>query len=158
MRKKCSIRVRSRGKFVLNGYTRKVKHFAYIQDSEKWENWTSRTISYRQAQLLLAAGEAQPVSRMLNGAVQIVGYRATQPTSWEQPSPTTLTMGTMNAVAKDSTGERLTRREREHVVKFRVWPLVGDSKAVAVRPPMTPIERHFAEQILRHGYRRSKAA
>ena len=158
MRNRRSTRVRSRGNFVLNGYTKKVKVFAYIQDSEKWENWASRTVSYRQAQLLVAAGEAQPVQRMLNGAVQVVGYRATQPTSWEQPSQTTLTHSTMQAVAKDTTGERLTRREREHVVKFRVWPLIGDTKAVAVRPPMTPIERHFAEQILRNGYRRAKAA
>ena len=95
---------------------------------------------------------------MVDGEVQTVGYRALTPTSWEQPSPATLTMGTMNAVAKEAIGGRMSQRERDQVVKFRVWPLIGDTKAVAVRPPMTAIERHFAEQLLKQNGRMTRAA
>jgi hypothetical protein len=157
MRKRCRTRVRSRGKVVLNVYSRMVSYFAYTQNSSKWREWTFRTVSQRQAELLVAAGEAEVITRMLDGAVRIVGYRALQPTSWERPSPATLTFGTMCAVGnQDADGKddiaaryRLTRRERQEIVKFKVWPLIGDTKAVAVRPRITDAERREAEKLLR---------
>jgi hypothetical protein len=140
---------------VLNSYTRMVAYFAYAQLSNKWGEWTFRTISQRQAELLVASGEATAITRMMDGAVRIVGYRALKPTSWERPSPSTLTLGTMLAVGYDEAAARvadsryrLTRRERAEILKFRVWPLIGDTKAVAVRPRMTGAERVLAEKLL----------
>jgi hypothetical protein len=157
MRKRCRTRVRSRGKVVLNAYSRMVSYFAYTQLSNKWREWTFRTVSQRQAELLVEVGEAVPITRMADGAVRIVGFRATKPTSWERPSPATLTWGTMCAVGnQDADGKddiaaryRLTGRERREIVKFKVWPLIGDTKAVAVRPRITDAERREAEKLLR---------
>jgi hypothetical protein len=165
MRKKCLTRVRSRGTLIRNAYNCMVRHFAYTQDSTDWEKWNYRSISQRSAEILAKDGLAERVTRRVDGVVQTVGYKALQPTSWEKPSPATLTFGTMQAVGYHTTAAnkcdpkyRMTRGERDHVIKFRVWPLVGDTKAVAVRPPMTPIERHFAEQLLKNGGRMSRVA
>jgi hypothetical protein len=125
-----------------------VAYFAYAQLSEKWREWSFRTISQRQAETLVAAGEAVPVTREVDGVVQTVGYRALQPTSWERPSPATLTHGTMTAVLHESYHERLTRRQRNEILKYRVWALIGDDKAVAVRPRISDAERRFAEKLL----------
>jgi hypothetical protein len=142
---------RSRGKLVMNSYNRMVAHFAYAQTSEKWGDWTFRTISQRQAENLVSAGEAERIIRRLDGEVQVVGYRALKPTSWERPSPATLTFATMKAVAKHAQGYRLTRGESEQVIKFRVWPLIGDTRAVAVRPRISDAERDSAETLLAGG-------
>lgn len=141
MRKRSRSRVRTRGHVVLNAYTRMVAYFAYAQLSNKWREWTFRTISQRQAETLAAAGEAFPITRMVNGAVQIVGYRALKPTSWERPSPATLTFGTMLAVA----GIQPSRRQ---VNKYIAWPLIGDTKAVCVRPRISEADRARAERLL----------
>jgi hypothetical protein len=152
-RKHCRTRVRSRGKVVLNAYSRMVAHFAYAQLSENWREWKFRTISERQAEQLVAAGEAERITQETHRtitlsaggtntvkAVEVVGYRALSPTSWERPLPAMLTFGTMRAVAKralgetKSGGERLSRRERDELNRFDVWALIGDDKAVAVRP------------------------
>lgn len=148
MRKRCRSRVRSRGKVVLNAYTRMVAYFAYAQLSERWREWTFRTISQRQAETLVAAGEAIPITREIDGKVQIVGYRALNPVSWERPSPATLTHGTMQAVLLESYNERLTRRQRDEILKYRVWALIGDDKAVAVRPRISDAERKLALKLL----------
>ena len=60
----------------------------------------------------------------------------------------TLTFATMCAVAADQPGVRLTRSERCHVEKFVMWPLTGDTKAVAVRPRITDLERARAEHMI----------
>jgi hypothetical protein len=154
MRKRCRGRVRTRGKVVLNAYNRMVAYFAYAQLSNKWREWTFRTISQRQAETLVAAGEAMAITRMEDGVVRVVGYRALQPTTWERPSPTTLTFGTMCAVGNQDAEQvadpryRLTRRERMEIVKFKVWPLIGDTKAVAVRPRISEADRREAEKLL----------
>jgi hypothetical protein len=140
---------------VLNAYTRMVAYFAYSQRTEKWLEWNFRTVSQRQAELLAAAGEAVPIPREVDGIVQIVGYRALKPTSWERPSPATLTFGTMCAVGnQDADGKevepryRLSRRERQEIVKFKVWALIGDTKAVAVRPRISEADRKLALKLL----------
>lgn len=153
MRKHCRTRVRSRGKFVLTPYTKMVAYFSYAQATEKWRDWTFRTISQRQAEILVAAGEARVITRMREGIVQVVGFRATKPTSWERESPTTLTYATMVAVGNDggkpsNPRYRQTRRERAEVTKFRVWPLIGDTKAVAVRPRISEQELKLARSLL----------
>jgi hypothetical protein len=139
-----------------------VAYFSYSQSTEKWKDWTFRTISQRQAENLVAAGEARPITRMRDGIVQVVGFRATKPTSWERESPATLTYATMVAVGNDGGGVpadpryRQTRREREEVTKFRVWALIGDTKAVAVRPRITEAERELAEKLLKPSTRRCR--
>jgi len=153
MRKRCRSRVRSRGKVVLNAYTRKVAYFAYSQSSPRWREWTFRTKSQRAAEQLVAAGEAEPIVREVDGVVQVVGYRALSPTSWERPSPATLTYSTMMAVGNDEEGAKLSRWERREILKFRVWPLIGDTRAVAVRPRISADERRHAEGLLAKGGR-----
>lgn len=151
MRKHCRSRVRSRGKLVLTPYTKMVAHFAYAQPSEKWKDWNFRTISLREALNLVAAGEAEAVTREKDGAVQVVGYRALTPTSWERPSPASLTFATLNAVS-NHVGEpkdlQVSRKDRMEYVKFKVWPLIGDTKAVAVRPRISDEDRVLAEKLL----------
>lgn len=162
MRKRCRSRVRSRGKVVLNSYTRMVAYFAYSQLSNKWREWSFRTVSQRMAEMLVANGEATPITRLVDGEVRVVGYRALKPTSWERPSPATLTFDTMCAVGnQDAAGKevdpkyRLTPWERRQIVKFQVWPLIGDTKAVAVRPRITDAERRLAEKLLGRGVRQT---
>jgi len=140
--------VRSRGKVVLNAYSRMVAYFAYAQLSERWAEWTFRSVSQRQAENLVAAGEAVAIIRMQDGAVRIVGYRALKPTSWERPSPATLTFQTMVAVGNNEAQAKLTRRERMEIIKFKVWPLIGDTKAVCVRPRISAADRREAEKLL----------
>ncbi len=145
---------------VLNPYTRMVAHFAYIQPSERWTEWSFRLISARQAQTMVDCGEAVWVSREVatpqgEPQVQPVGIRALQPTNWEHPSPCTLTVATTHAVALAADGrQRLTRRQRAEVLRFKVWPLIGDSKAVAVRPRISAEDRRVAENLLHAAGRR----
>lgn len=146
MRKRCRSRVP--GQRVLNPYSRMVAHFGYAQSSLQWRDWTFRLISQRQAQMLVSLGEAEAVTRMSDGHVRVVGYRALKPTSWERPSPCTLTLSTMQAVADAGDAAGLTRRQRAEVTKFRVWALIGDTKAVAVRPRISEQERRLAESLL----------
>ena len=152
------VRFRGRAKNVVrivpNAYNRLVAYFAYKQESEKWREWTYRLISQRQAQALVASGEAGAISRKHNGTVQIVGFRALKPLACEVPSPTSLTVRTTAAVG-NAVGKpadlRLSRRERDEITKFLVWPLIGDRKAVSVCPKQTGAERKRAESILRTG-------
>lgn len=136
---------------MLTPYTRMVAYFAYEQGSYRWREWSFRTISQREAWNLVAAGEAEVITRMKDGEVQVVGYRATKPTSWQRPSPATLTAGTLKAVG-NAVGKKedlaLTRRERDEIFKFKVWALIGDDKAVCVRPRISARERREAEKLL----------
>lgn len=159
MRKRSRTRVRTRGKVVLTPYTRMVALFHYAQHSNKWREWAFRTVSQRQAESLVSMGEAAPLMRFHDGAVRLVGYVATTPVRMDRPSPTTLTFGTLCAVSnQDALGQdvaprfQLTRREKREIVKFRVWPLIGDTKAVAVRPRISEDERRFAEKLLAASY------
>ena len=65
-----------------------------------------------------------------------------------KPSPTTLTKSTMDAVAIDQRGVRLSRSQRDNVEKFRVWAFIGDTKAVAVRPRTSLAEQRVAQHLL----------
>jgi hypothetical protein len=149
MTKRCNNRVRSRGKLILNSYNQMVAVFAYIQASPNWLEWGFRTISLRQAEIKQAAGEVERVTRMVDGMVQTVGFREKSPTRSGNPTPTTLTEATLNAVS--NRDGRLERNERMEVIKFIVWPLIGDTKAVCVRPPMTVADRRYAEKVMASG-------
>jgi hypothetical protein len=165
-RKHCSTRVRSRGKVVLDPDTVKVKRYHCAQlPGANWREWTFYTISLRKAKELERDKEVERITRLVDGAVLCVGYRSLEPEAMVDPTAATLTLATTNAVAKRAGLEhakqnrldicdrdRLTRREQRQVEKFLVWPLIGDTKAVAVRPRMYPQERRMAEAVLRRGY------
>ena len=130
----CTTRVRTRGHFRLNKDTRMVSLLCIAG------NW--RTISERQADNMVEGGEAEK------------RFGEHGDPYWEQiaadasrPSPTTLTEGTMHAVANAKDG-RLSGAERRQVEKFKVWALIGDTKAIAVRPRISVEERRQAEKLL----------
>ncbi len=154
MRRRQRRRSSGPAKRVLNPYSRMVAHFAYAQPSERWNEWSFRLISARQAQAMVECGEAAWISREVTtpqGELQVqpVGIRALQPTNWEHPTPCTLTVATTHAVALATDGrQRLTRRQRAEVLRFKVWPLIGDTKAVAVRPRISAEDRRVAENLL----------
>jgi len=152
MRKRCR-RVRSRGKVVLNAHTRLVKLFAYTQaDESDWENWNFRNVSQHQAQQFVRFGDAYMVTRLVDGKVEVAGYRATKPTMVLRKSPTSLTFSTMRAISNYRPGTKLERHERLQVEKFIAWPTIGDTKAVAVRPAMTEAELRVADKMFRMGH------
>lgn len=68
--------------------------------------------------------------------------------SASEPTPATLTFSTMKAVAIAQPMVRLSRYERNQVKKFKVWGLIGDTKAVAVRPRMSESELAEARKLL----------
>jgi hypothetical protein len=81
--------------------------------------------------------------------------------SSSQPTPATLTFSTMKAIAsavkpanRSEPRVRLSRYERDQVRKFKVWPLIGDTKAVAVRPRMSEREAAEATKLL-YGVRKA---
>jgi hypothetical protein len=125
--------------------------FAYAQATERWTEWSFRTVSEHQALSKLAEGEAVKIVRWNKGVAQVVGYRSTRPERLERSSPCTLTFGTMKAVANSvgaAKNVQLSRGERMQIEKFKVWPLIGDTKAVAVRPRISERERRVAETLL----------
>ena len=118
---------------------------AYAQASPDWHEWMVRSVSLRTALEMVDAGEAEAVTRKTdNGLVTI--YRETKPTRASKSSPATLTFATMLAVAK-RRDERLRPDEMAHVAKFLVWPFIGDTRAVAVRPRVTERELRQAQAV-----------
>ena len=136
-----------------HAHARRVKLFSYSQYSGKWIFWSYRWITRNEAARLVESGEANPISRMLDGKVQVVGVQATKLAADERPSPATLTEWTMHVVQRQAMRCRLSASERDELLKFRVWPLIGDTKAVAVRPRITAEERKYAESLLATGGR-----
>ena len=83
------------------------------------------------------------------------------PLRTEKPSPTTLTKATIDAVSTFAYGRqggsKPTRREYDHILKFKCWPIIGDQRAVAVRPRITDDERVMAEGLMgQHGTQRQR--
>jgi hypothetical protein len=164
LRKNCHTRVRSRGHVVLTNYTRMVRYYSFVQPLDerrrevKWQGWTNvRSISLRSALQRVADGQAIAITRSvpdyLSGVagamqVEVVGYRALQPVRSERPSPTTLTLETMQAVSNAVDGAALQGYERRELEKFQVWAFIGDTKAVAVRPRTSEADRRVAMGLL----------
>ena len=118
---------------------------SYIQDTMNWQAWRGRAVTLRTASAMVAADEAEVVTRRTANGI-ITFFRETKPARASESSPTTLTMATMHAVARSE--EHLTPGEKAHVLKFRVWALIGDTKAVTVRPRISAEERKLAESLL----------
>lgn len=146
-RKHCFTRVRNRGSFRLNKDTQMVRLFGLEQeDGQDWTEWTYRSVSLRVAEQMVAAGEAEVVCDVIVDELTVVGYRRTQAATGA-PSPTTLTRSTMDAVANGKHGG-LSFAERRQVEKYQVWALIGDTRAVAVRPRISDAERRRGLRLL----------
>lgn len=60
-----------------------------------------------------------------------------------KPTPTSITSRETETFALRGSGEPLTARERNHVRKVIMFPFIGDTKAVCVRPRVS--EREVAD-------------
>lgn len=152
MRKHCRSRNRSRGTFVLSAQTRMVRMFDYLQSgSGGWRQWTFQTVSQAKAEAAVGRGEAERIVRRDDdGQVKVVGYKRTQAATPARRSPTSLTYSTLQAVSSYADGAKgLARWERREVEKFVAWPLIGDTYAVAVRPPISAEQRKVAMALFR---------
>lgn len=88
------------------------------------------------------------------GRAGIKGIRFCEKQRAQNPSPCTLDLKVMKSVS----GEGLNgihevhgshdSQERALIEKFQVWALVGDTKAVCVRPRISEEERRRAEKLL----------
>lgn len=154
---------RCRGTLVRNRHNTLVAMFYMNQSTADWRNWGYRMLSQAKAEELEREGRAERVIRSVEQdifgedgqvcgsqkVVMTVGWRMQEVMRSERPSPTTLTMSTSRAVSGEFLrGDRPTRGERALIAKFVSWPLIGDTKAVAVRPRITPGERRHAESLL----------
>jgi hypothetical protein len=120
--------------------------FRYTQESASWREWTYRTVSLRKALEMLAAGEADLVERKTeNGLVTM--FKESKPSRAAGPSPCTLTLKTLQAVAQRALHCPLSGGERAQIVKYMLWPFIGDTLAVAVRPKVTERERRAAASL-----------
>lgn len=144
MRKHARSRVRTRGRRVLLPETRMVALFRYAQDAPQWQDWRFETVKQARAQQMEADGDAERIVRMQDSELKVVGWRRTRPSMKRRLSPATLTLATMQAVA----GERTGGGAWAEVVKFMVWPLIGDDRAVCVRPRMSDEQRMQAMRLL----------
>jgi len=153
-RKHCTTRVRSRGHVVRKVETQMVKFFRYMQDPKAtWQEWTFLTITLKKAEQMESDGDVAKVTRLVDGEVQVVGYRSLKPNILERPTPCTLTFATMKAVGKRAAGQELRRHERREVEKFIAWPLIWDGKnASTVGPKISEADQRFAEGMIRTGY------
>lgn len=148
-RKQCRTFTRSRGSRVLTAETVMVRLFDYTQKREsEWESWQFRTVSQAHVAKLMDEGKATRVTRMKDGVVWCVGYRALTPTRPLKRSACTLTLETMDAVSKRARREALDFFERRDVDKFDVWALVGDMRAGGVRPRISDADRERAGKLL----------
>jgi hypothetical protein len=124
--------------------------FAAEQDAPDWHNWRFRSVALRVALRMVADGEAEQLALATeNGSITC--FRAIKRVGVDQlrRSPATLTFATMTAVGNATSSESLSSAERAHVAKFLVWPLIGDTKAVAVRPRISDRDRRQAERMMR---------
>lgn len=125
--RRCRTRPRSRGKVILTPYTRMVKLFWYRHMDRTWRERQFHTVSLREALRKVADGHAEAVVREDEGVMQVVGYQMLEPLRAGRPSPATLTLATMQAVAG-------LVENRSAVTKYEVWALIGDIRAACVRP------------------------
>jgi hypothetical protein len=128
--------------------------FAYSRVHHDRRTWWYRSLTLREALKMETRGEVRQIEVEIQDDV-VIAYQETTPpaASSEQQrmlyrSPTTLTLATMNAIAIAEKNVKLSRGEYAQVIKFKVWGLIGDTKAVAVRPRMSESERAEAEKLL----------
>jgi hypothetical protein len=134
-----------------NKVNQPVRLFAYTQESPKWETWRGRTVTLRTAELMVAAGEAERLTRRLGREIVTI-YKAKTPTQPSLPSPCTLTMATSHAVSISGGRQKLTRGEQAHVDKVTEWPFVpvlASQRRSTIRPASGERERKAHEAMMR---------
>lgn len=124
----CRHRRNTPGRQVVNPYSRMVMRFAYVQDRQRWTEWSFRLISQRQAERLYAAGEVERISREKDGVVQVVGYKDLKAARSGSPTACSLTPASMNALTNDGD---LDFRDCAELVRVRIWPLMKPTMNVA---------------------------
>lgn len=88
--------------------------------------------------------------------VGVTGIRLLALNMSDRTSPATLTLASSKAASGEGlkkpheiSGRHLEAREQAEREKLMVWPLIGDTKAVAVRPRISDEDRRRAENVLR---------
>jgi hypothetical protein len=151
MRARARSRVRIRACQAQTTYTRMEILFGYNQSSSNWREWTYKSISQRAMGKLTAGGDVEAVTRMDDeGKVRVVGQRATRPIRRSDESPSSLNAGTMYVAAMGDKEEK-TPAEEAQLDKFRLWPFIGDDRAICVRPRPTAIETGYLDTLLAAG-------
>lgn len=161
------VRMRVRGGELVRNPAEVVRLYDASQLTGKWRDWTSKeNVSRRKAERLVASGKAEALPRMVDGSLTTI-YRRTTAERVLHRSATTLTRGTMDAVA-DAVGdekETAAARKSAHVLKFKVWAVVPDTwrdaegnfveggvyKAATIRPKLPLEQRTAAEALLAAG-------
>jgi hypothetical protein len=125
--------------------------FDYLQEKAGgWRDWSFQTVSQAKAEGAVTRGEAERIVRRDDdGVVKVVGYKRTKASQIVRRSSSSLTFSTLNAVANYVGGSTLSRHERHEVERFITWPLIGDTRAVAVRPPISDAQRKQAMGLFR---------
>jgi hypothetical protein len=120
----------------------------YQAPNSPWNAWDFISVSQRHAESLESDGLADRVMAEVDGVEQLVGWKRRDAFVAGTQTPAMMTCRTMHAVAngKDSP---LTGAERREVDKFYAWPLIGDTKAVCVRPRISEADRLRGEKLLR---------
>lgn len=109
-----------------------------------------RSVSWAEGLKMVKDGKAD----WEYGRAGIKGIRFKERQRAESPTPCTLDMRVMKAVSGEGLAgphvmeDTCVGAERTLAEKFMVWPLVGDTKAVAVRPRISGEDRRRAENLL----------
>lgn len=89
------------------------------------------------------------------GRAGIKGIRFREKQRAQNPTPCTLDMRVIKSVSGEglagphSVDDRSLQGQEESLrTKFMVWPLIGDTKAVCVRPRISAEDRRRAEKLL----------
>lgn len=130
--------------------------FAYWRVAHDRRTWWYRSLPLREVQKMVERREAIEVEIETDNGSAVAYQEVWTPGMQSDAdngrkiyrSPATLTLATMNAIAVAEPHVKLTRAEQAQVEKFTVWPLIGDTKAVAVRPRMSDEQRRAAEKLL----------
>ena len=124
--------------------------FAHSRVEHDRRTWWYRSLPLRDALKMETRGEIRRID--VGGSIayqeMFAASNCSESSRLLYRSPATLTLATMNAVAIAENNVQLSPGEHAQVVKFKVWGLIGDTKAVAVRPRMSESERAEAEKLL----------
>lgn len=130
--------------------------FAYWRIAHFRETWWYRSLPLSEVLRMVARGQAFEVQIETDNGLAVAYQEVAVPGQTSDAengrkiyrSPATLTLASMNAVAIAERHVKLTRAEQAQVEKVTVWPLIGDTKATAVRPRMSEEQRRQAEKLL----------
>lgn len=147
---------RNRGNRILKAAPKMVSLYGYLQIGSDWRDWSHQVVKESTALSMVEAGKASPVTRMVGGAVMVVGYRSLQAQRVSRRDPAALTFSTMRAVINFEPGNRQARlnfAERRQVEKYIAWPRIWDGKnAATVGPRQSDAESRRSEAMISQGY------